>query len=354
MGLFICGVIFLFVIFLFYFLPDGSEEPKNNDEHNNFDEYNDDDVKQISETEEEKPLQYNELMVDEYRGKVYNLVKARIGQENCTFLHPHHDNSEFIDKLQNIQNQIPLNTSFLTEQEIEAKLKSLDFSDITKFIEAKKSGEKGKNYFLNEENQPCSTEEIAKEYYNSQGYIVVRAELDFWQMLFCLLFFEEIYCKHWDIISDIPYDYFNGCFYFMRADLINKKLEKIKNCDRLKYFIISQYNDFGKFPSRLLYPDGKTFGADILESDAITILFDYIPNNDIVKIFSRYVQYPSEYRSGMPDLIIFNENGYKLVEVKRLKEKIRYEQTEWISYMQENNIPTEILRVKGVEKCIKY
>ena len=297
---------------------------------------------------EKEKLQSDELMVDEYRGKVYNLIKERIGQDKCVFLHPLHDNSVILDKLNNLPNELPLKANYLTPEEIDIKLKSLDFNDITKFIEAKKSGDKGKNYFLNNENESCSTEEIAKEYYNSQGYIVLRAELDFWQMLFCLLFFEEIYCKYWDVTSDIPFDYYNGCFYFMRADFIKAKLEKIKNSKKLKDFVISQFNDFGKFPSRLLYPTGKTFGADILQSDVITMLFDYIPNDVFVKIFSRYAQYPSEYRSGMPDLIVFNESGYKLVEVKRLKEKIRYEQTEWISYMKENNIPVEILRVKGI------
>lgn len=212
----------------------------------------------------------------------------------------------------------------------------------------KKSGDKGKNYFINADNQPCCTEEIAKEYFNSKGYIVIRAELDFWQMAFALLFFEEIYCKYWDVLSDIPFDYFYNSFYFMREDLINAKIEKIEKCNRLKYFVISQYNDFGKFQSRLFYPTGKNFNITILDNDIITRVFDIIPKEDIIKIMKRYAKNPSAYRSGMPDLIIFNDNNYQLIEVKRLKEKIRNEQADWISYMRENNIPVKILRVKGV------
>lgn len=347
-------LVIILIICVFYQIYKLDKVDREREEHNRKNLYKEwlalkekkDPITSISEPDE-NDNRITEIEVDEYIGKVYNLVKDRIGQKNCTFLSPIADNSEFIELLQQANQKLPFQTNFLTSAEIEEKLNSLDFSQITEFTEAKKSGEKGKNYFINKNNEPSTTEEIAKEYYSSIGYIVLRAELDFWQMLFCLLFFEEIYCKHWDVLSDIPFDYFYNSFYFMREELIKSKLEKISKCDRLKYFITSQYNDFGRFHSRLLYPTGKSFDVSIFDFDEITKVFDYIPNEDIVKIMSRYAQNPSAYRSGMPDLLMYNENGYQLVEVKRFKEKIRNEQADWISYMQDNNIPVKIIRVKG-------
>ena len=63
----------------------------------------------------------------------------------------------------------------------------------------------------------------------------------------------------------------------------------------------------------------------------------------------KYAENPNNNRSGLPDLIIYNNKEYKLVEVKRQKEKIRDSQIEWLLHLKQNSLPAEIIRVKTVK-----
>lgn len=283
-----------------------------------------------------------ELDVDEEIGRIYNIILERIGKENCTFLVPYNDNSEILNKIQEVNSNF--SSMGLNNQEI---INDFNVEDITIYSEAQKSGQKGKLYFLNSDNEPCTTEDIAIEYFNNKGYFAIRAEVNFWQIIFCLSFFEEIYCKFWDFINDIPHDYWQNSFYFMRKDVIDKKIKKIAEYASLKDFIKAQINDFGNFQNRLLYPPGLNFNVEKCYNDFILNFFDTIRKNDFIKIMSKYAENPNNNRAGLPDLIVYNENDYKLIEVKKQREQLRETQMNWINYLKNENIPVNIIRIKG-------
>ena len=56
-------------------------------------------------------------------------------------------------------------------------------------ISAPKTGELGKNYYFCKNGNKCSTEQVVREYYNNNGYNVMRAEYLFWKGMFVLTFF---------------------------------------------------------------------------------------------------------------------------------------------------------------------
>ncbi len=86
---------------------------------------------------------------------------------------------------------------------------------VTQTIEAQKTGEKGKNYFYCSNGKKCSTEDVVKEYYQDNGYNVMRGEVAVWQGLFALAFFDEIFYNHqFSKISDIPRGFFVGDFLY--------------------------------------------------------------------------------------------------------------------------------------------
>lgn len=220
-------------------------------------------------------------------------------------------------------------------------------TDITKIIEIPKSGQKGKLAFLNKKGQPTTTEYACKEYFEHQGYKVMRAEVNFWQALFGIAFFEEIYSKNWDKISDIPFDLYTGShFYNVRKELIDNKYLKIKSCN-LCEFINSQINDFSFYNSRLLY-NRTEIDIQYCKTPIVQEFLSTINPCTFADIIYNIAQNVSENRAGLPDYIMWKDNAIMFVEVKRLKEKIRDSQINWMTFLNNNNIPVSIVRVKGI------
>ena len=94
---------------------------------------------------------------------------------------------------------------------------------ITATIERPFSGQKGKNFFFCAENKPCSTEDCAREFYETNGYKVMRGEVTFWQGMFAIAFYDEIFSIYTDDYNDIPNDMFSENFYANRKNAIDKK-----------------------------------------------------------------------------------------------------------------------------------
>lgn len=279
--------------------------------------------------------------------KMLLLIKARLGDDfqplTLKKINQAYQKLQEIQSLNNVGNDMKT----LSANEIETIVESSYFTDITKIIEIPKSGQKGKLAFLSSKGHPTTTEYACKEYLEQQGYKVMRAEVNFWQALFGIAFFEEIYSRNWDKINDIPLDMFTGGhFYNVRKELIDKKYMTIKNSD-LKEFINSQISDFGFFHSRLLY-NRTEIDIQYCKTPIVQEFLDLINSTILADIIYNIAQNVSENRAGLPDYIIWKNNEITLVEVKRLKEKIRDSQINWISFLKRNNVPVLIVRVKGI------
>lgn len=234
-----------------------------------------------------------------------------------------------------------------SEEEISALESSNFFADITKIVEAKKSGQKGKLAFLNSKGELSTTEHIVKEYLEKEGYNVIRAEVNLWQALFGIVFFEEIYSKNWDIFNDIPYDLYTGeHFYRIRKKVIDKKYEFIKKINILE-FVNDQIKHFSFFSSRLLYNRTKV-DIEYCKTQKVQDFLSRVDATVFANIIYRIAQNVNDNRAGLPDYIAFNNRDIIFVEVKRAKEKIRDTQINWISFLKNNSVPVYIYRVKGV------
>lgn len=281
--------------------------------------------------------------------KAKEIIRERLG-DDCYFLEHSQVNKkmELLKQLNETKEQIAPIIN-LTPDELHKKIESVNFQPITKYIEAKLSGEKGKLYFKNSTGSPCSTEAIVLNYFKSLGYKVIRAEVALWQVLFCICYFEEIYAINWDGISDIPFDLFlDNLFYNLRARIIENKYNKIKNLTNLKDFINSQIEDFGFHRNRLLYP--KSFAnIEYCKTPLVQEFFEKVDIKHFALITYEVAKNISKNRAGLPDYIVWNDIEMLHIEVKREKEKLRQSQIDWISYLRENNIPVQIYRVKGIK-----
>lgn len=221
-----------------------------------------------------------------------------------------------------------------------------NIDDITEIINIKRTGKNQKNsYYYNSKGDECSTEETVKDYLQNCGYKVMYAENNFWYPLTVLSYFEECWHKNWNGFTSSPYKLGTYSMYMESKVLFDKKTELLSTCDiaqyiqeQIEYFGFLNYNHF-----RCMESDYIRYIVD----NGIQFL-ERMPKETFIKIGSRMIQCLGLYGHGLPDLICYNDDEFLLVEVKRLREKIREQQLNWLVFLRENNIPVKIIRVKGV------
>jgi hypothetical protein len=59
-------------------------------------------------------------------------------------------------------------------------------------------------------------------------------------------------------------------------------------------------------------------------------------------VFRRLLTDPRNNRSGFPDLIVFENDGYKLVEVKGPGDRLQENQLRWLRHFSAIGIPAEV------------
>lgn len=223
---------------------------------------------------------------------------------------------------------------------------SYDVDKITRIIEGEVCQRQKGTGFLNSKNKCTTTEGFVKNFYETKGYQVMRAEVNFWQAMFALAFYEEIYAVNTDKINDIPTDLFaNEYFYNARKELIDKKYEFLKTAD-LPKFINSQMEQHKNSKSRLIY--NKDF--DNIAYFRTKIVQDFlkkVDNNAFAITTYKIAQNPNQNRAGTPDFIIWNNSEMEFIEVKRLREKLKEGQIAWLEFLNNNDIPSYVVRVDG-------
>ncbi len=230
------------------------------------------------------------------------------------------------------------------------KKESFDYKTITREIEVYKSGQNGKLGFLNSKKDPCSAEEAFKDYTEQEGWCVMRAEVSFWQAMFCLSFWDEIFEGMGSPYKgrDIPRDLFQGkIFYLSRKQAIDRRYKQIKKHSSLFAFINEQIESAEGTWTRLLYNGNQDMLA-YSKSSIVQEFIGRISHEIFAKIVYRIAQNPSENRSGVPDFVIWNDQECIMLEIKKLREQIKESQKLWLSWMVNENIPVEIVRIKGV------
>ena len=146
---------------------------------------------------------------------------------------------------------------------------------ITTTISAPLSGEKGKLYFICSSGQKCSTEEAVKDYYQNKGYKVMRGEVTFWQGMFALAFYDEIFSINKYPYSDIPSDMFSPNFYPNRKEGIDKKYEYLKSANLYEY-INKQLKAHEETNTRLLTDAAIDKSANCIEFFKTPIVQEFL------------------------------------------------------------------------------
>lgn len=220
----------------------------------------------------------------------------------------------------------------------------------TVMISARKTGEVGKNYFYCKSDNKCSTEQVVREYYKNNGYKVMRAEYNFWQGIFILIFLDELYPTEF-YKSQGNHTIFTS-EYFFKHRYDNLVLEnKINKNTNIYKFINSQLqkHENGLYIRELdeWKFEGYKNPSEYFKSDIVQEFLKRIDNKTFSLVINRILQDKKNNMVGTPDYIIWNKKELIFVEVKRKNEKLSTEQIQWGEFLIKNKIPYKIVRVVG-------
>ena len=248
---------------------------------------------------------------------------------------------------------------------------NFDFKQITKEIEADSlySSFNGRRQYAIDDSkysQLITVEDYALDYYYKKEKLEgVHGENSIIPALFNLFLWEEIFNDNVKMVFQskyqaFPLDFFEKDFYFNRKEIIDKKLEIIKNYkkDDLIKLIDKIYDTKNGIKNPCIEWKSFIYDREILKKIAIAFTADKLVEIFKVILFKGL----KSVKSGMPDLFLWNENqteskykvshfyaesgSLKLVEVKSVNDKLSDNQRFWIKTFYDNKINVEILHIK--------
>lgn len=228
-------------------------------------------------------------------------------------------------------------------------------------------------YFIN--GSEYFAEEAAILHYESLRYKAMWTEDTYWWTLMSIFFWDVIFAKIRGAVSCIidgvqveidtndarfeqmfsqtiqmngmPVDFFTSEFYARRQNLIKNRIQEIFHSDIEQKLNESYKNNYGK-------KCRSVDDWDKYKIDELLIPIKRIDKEIIVKILERLISNFNDNRTGLPDLIVYNNSEFFFSEVKSEKDKISEKQSDWHSFLSETlGIKVEICLINRTEAQVE-
>lgn len=214
---------------------------------------------------------------------------------------------------------------------------------------------RGKSKYFFEGNS-LFAEEVAIRYYENLGYNASWTENYYWWFLMALLFWDEIFAPIPGVfngfelnsrMNDMPMDFFKPDFYQKRKNLLNNKIMRLKDAN-LESEVSKSYNqNFGKCCRPIEDWNRYTLNELLIPTKVMD-------KNAFLGILTRLISNFGAKRSGLPDLIIFNDSELFFSEVKSEKDRVSDNQREWHGFLVEKmNLRVDLFLINHSERKIK-
>ena len=197
----------------------------------------------------------------------------------------------------------------------------------------------------------CSVEELALQHYKENGYTDgLHGEGSTLWTVVGLLFWDIIYQSD---VADVflspfqalPLDFDSLDFYKSRKDVIEQRLDSLRQwtTNELVKWITNVWNENYGQTSLVLW---ERFNS----VEHIEGLIRCIPHDTLAAISQRLLQNYRHYRSGFPDLTIWNpeEKIWRIVEVKGPNDRLSHKQTLWLDFLVSLGVEAEVCHVQGM------
>lgn len=146
-------------------------------------------------------------------------------------------------------------------------------------------------------------------------------------------------------MNGIPVDFFTIDFYRNREGLIKNRIKELANSDLSIVLEESYRNNYGK-NFRMIEQWDK------FSIDELLITVKKIDNITLLNILERILKNISENRSGLPDLIVYNDSEFFMAEVKSEKDKLSDNQRDWHSFMDYLGIKVQLCLINHTNRQI--
>lgn len=182
-------------------------------------------------------------------------------------------------------------------------------------------------------------EELACDWFSAQGAQAIYVENSLLSGLFGLAFWDVIFAPvkgaFFHPFQRGPADLFSPEFVQLRAAMIERRFAEIEHHERLAAIVMESFRD--KFPIANHFVNWS-----MLSEMLIRQFLDVVANDGLLSVFRRLLIDPKNNRSGFPDLVVFQDGGYKFVEVKGPGDRLQENQLRWLRHFSSVGIPAEV------------
>ena len=194
-------------------------------------------------------------------------------------------------------------------------------------------------------------EEVALEQVRQQGWEGLWAENSLWWELMALLFWDVIFAKIpgvWEPsfgafpsrMQDMPNDLFHDDFYSKRSALIVKRIAQLQSmilADEIEY----QHGVHSGKPCRPI-EDWSRWSVESLVAVA-----SRAPSRVVLGVMTHLLRDFREHRRGLPDLVLWRGDEFRVAEVKGPGDRLSAEQKVWLGWFAEIGVSTSLIKISS-------
>ncbi len=190
-----------------------------------------------------------------------------------------------------------------------------------------------------------AVERLALEHLAAEGQAGFFAENWLWRSLFGLAFWDVVFAPVAGAFQHPfqlgPLDLNAPSFRASRADAVERRLDELRADPDPGPRLLRRYDQKQGVANRLVsWHDGAR--------DHLELALTRLTGSHLAYVFDRLSRDLGRYRRGLPDLFVLCEEapGFELYEVKSPGDQLRPEQTAWIDYLNDGDVPASILHVR--------
>ena len=210
-------------------------------------------------------------------------------------------------------------------------------------------------------NKEISAEQFAINYYGQKGYSAFFAENEYWHLLYLLIYDGD---KLWG------YNLYSMLFWGTFSIKNYNPDDKPKDYNEIfslnfKNYVVTTYFDrlnsiYDVEEVNEIFNNGKTISDEYYNSSSYLFPIDdllssvnHLNVEQLKLIFERINKDFKYYSKGFPDLIVYNDKEFFLVEIKSKEDNVSTKQIQWLKFLSEKvKIKVIILTIDKSEKQI--
>lgn len=188
-----------------------------------------------------------------------------------------------------------------------------------------------------------SVEPCALNFYLGKGYKGYYVENALFRTMFGLTFWDIIFAPVKGVFFNPfqrgPLDLYTPEFRRARAGLIAQRFEALSSAEALANIVLRHVK-----AKEGIANDFVSWG--LVDEEFLSLALTHIPVHDYLAVFDRMLLDLKNNTNGLPDLVLFDDDSYTLVEIKGPGDRLQKNQTRWFHFFLDHEIPAFVANVE--------